>query len=57
MMRLKGCPKCKGDMALERDVFGWYEQCLQCGYIREIAEIDKAATRTKEREKEPVPVG
>ena len=29
---LKGCPKCKGDLYNDRDIMGYYRQCLQCGY-------------------------
>jgi hypothetical protein len=29
---LKGCPKCKGDLYSDRDIMGYYRQCLQCGY-------------------------
>ncbi len=32
MWRFKGCPKCKGDMLVDRDLDGWYGWCLQCGY-------------------------
>jgi hypothetical protein len=33
-MLLKSCPKCRGDLALERDVRTGTEDlvCLQCGY-------------------------
>lgn len=31
MVRLKGCPRCRGDMFRDRDYFGAYWQCLQCG--------------------------
>ncbi len=30
---LKGCPKCRGDVYLERDHYGAYLACLQCGYL------------------------
>lgn len=33
MIKFKVCPKCKGDVSLERDQYGWYELCLQCGYL------------------------
>ena len=33
MWKLKGCPHCEGDIFTDRDWDGWYEQCLQCGYI------------------------
>jgi len=39
MWRLKGCPKCRGDLYVERDLSGWYEECLQCGYFRELAGV------------------
>lgn len=32
MWRLKGCPKCNGDLYLDKDTNGWEEKCLQCGY-------------------------
>lgn len=39
MLRLKCCPKCGGDVALDKDHYGWYEQCLQCGYLRDLEVI------------------
>ena len=36
MIRLKGCPRCKGDILIDRDHVGWYEQCIQCGYLHDI---------------------
>ncbi len=32
MMRLKGCPHCTGDVYEERDRYGTYTACLQCGH-------------------------
>lgn len=38
MFWYKSCPKCHtGDLALEQDIYGWYRQCVQCGYLEEIA--------------------
>ena len=37
--KLKGCPKCRGDLFVDRDYNGWYEQCLQCGYMGELKDI------------------
>ncbi len=34
------CPKCGGNLFLDSDQYGWYEQCLQCsytGYLKSIA--------------------
>ena len=36
MLRLKGCPKCHGDVRVDRDQYGWYEQCIQCGFVRDL---------------------
>ncbi len=34
LWKLKKCPRCHGDLFLDKDTDGWYEQCLQCGYRR-----------------------
>lgn len=34
--RLKKCPRCGGDIFIDRDMDIWYEQCLQCSYSYEI---------------------
>jgi hypothetical protein len=40
MLKLKGCPKCKtGDIAPDRDYYGQYEYCIQCGYIRDLVNV------------------
>lgn len=39
MLRLKGCPKCKGAVLTDRDVYGWYELCIQCGYQRDLQNL------------------
>ena len=28
----KKCPRCGGNVFLDRDEYGWLEQCLQCSY-------------------------
>jgi DNA-directed RNA polymerase subunit RPC12/RpoP len=30
---LKTCPRCRGDLREESDVYGKYIACVQCGYI------------------------
>ena len=39
------CPKCGGNLYLDRDYNGWYEQCLQCAYMKDLAVVyqDKKA--------------
>ena len=36
MLRLKACPKCRGDMSPGEDKYGKYLSCLQCGLLLEI---------------------
>lgn len=37
--KLKSCPRCGGDIFIARGVDGWYEQCLQCSYLRELKDM------------------
>jgi hypothetical protein len=39
MWRFKGCPKCGGDLFVDYDMVGWYEECLQCGYLHDLKTI------------------
>jgi hypothetical protein len=40
MLRQKSCPRCKkGDIGVDRDQYGWYEYCIQCGYTRDLVNI------------------
>ena len=32
MWKLDMCPRCGGDIFVDRDMDGWYEECLQCSY-------------------------
>ena len=53
MLKLKGCPKCKGDVHLDRDQYGWYEQCFQCGCMRDLPNIVEVKQQpVEERDKE-----
>ena len=58
MLKLKGCPKCKtGDIAPDRDYYGWYEYCIQCGYIRDLVDtsrLEQQQTYVKKRRKRKV---
>ena len=32
MWKLKGCPRCNGDLTIYHCEHGWVENCLQCGF-------------------------
>lgn len=56
--RLKGCPRCRGDVFLDRDEeHRWYQQCLQCGYFNEMQDLAGFHEQPQERERQPVPAG
>ena len=55
----KACPRCSaGDIIRERDTFGWYEMCLQCGFMKDLKGPDDVGIGLTEgatdREREPV---
>jgi hypothetical protein len=35
MFFFKACPKCRGDLYQEHDLYGAFLTCLQCGYIHD----------------------
>jgi len=49
--RLKSCPRCGGDISIDRELDGWYEQCLQCGYQRAISSTGEVYRRSGDKEK------
>ncbi|MFC1903154.1 hypothetical protein ACFLX4_03715 [Chloroflexota bacterium] len=46
------CPKCNGNIYLDTDNYGWYEQCIQCGYIYDEEGLLKAVDRVSMGNKE-----
>ena len=57
MWSLKSCPKCGGDVFIDDDMNGWYEQCLQCGYLHDLRTIVEVKEQPRERKREPVLAG
>ena len=55
--KLKSCPKCGGDLFVDSDYNGWYEQCLQCGYMGELKDITNLKKQTAARDKEHAHAG
>ena len=45
MIHFKSCPRCQGDVQTTSDMYGAYKDCLQCGYMRDIAESKPRRTR------------
>ena len=49
----KKCPKCNGNMIIERDEYGKYIKCLQCGHQLEL-KATNATQQTPAKAKQPV---
>lgn len=43
--RFKACPRCGGDSFIDKDMDGWYEQCLLCSHRRELKDLDQFRRR------------
>jgi hypothetical protein len=54
MWKLKKCPRCGGDMFIDRDIYGWYEKCLQCSYCCELRSLDEIQQGSARKDEMPV---
>ena len=45
MLALKGCPRCGGDLHSNRDIYGEYRECLQCGMMQDIPKRSRLFTQ------------
>jgi ribosomal protein L37AE/L43A len=54
MIHLKACPKCGGDVYLDRDLYGAFMACFQCGHTLSGAEERKVTAAAKPVAKEKI---
>ena len=58
LIKTKACKRCRGDLSLERDNYGAYVQCIQCGATWNISPArpvgDKAKSEQSEKQLAPV---
>ncbi len=47
MLELRACPRCEGDLHTNRDMYGSYKQCIQCGYMRDLPHADQVLRSLK----------
>ena len=50
----KACPRCDGDVHINRDMYGEYRECLMCGFMADIQkpsllEIDMAGAKKESK--------
>ena len=51
MVLLKACPRCHGDIHVNRDVYGEYRECFQCGWMQDIDTSSDALDLTQAKSK------
>jgi len=49
--KFKSCPRCAGDMFIEKDMDGWLEQCMLCSYRNELEPIVGSIQKLSEVDK------
>ena len=54
MLDLKACPRCRGDLNTREDIYGEYQECLQCGHMIYIETPNPLIPASSQREKKQV---
>jgi ribosomal protein S27AE len=49
------CPRCGGNLFLERDEYDQHLHCLQCGFRKELKVISRTGDKADEGEQEILP--
>ena len=49
VLYLKACPRCGGDVHTNRDLYGPYKECLQCGHMVDLARANNYGSATNSR--------
>ena len=45
LVRTKACRRCGGDLSLERDSYGTYMECIQCGASSSVSDLVNSDTQ------------
>jgi len=51
MIEFKDCPKYKGDLNPDRDRYGAFFTCLQCGYVKDVGLAAKEGPKKRKSTK------
>jgi DNA-directed RNA polymerase subunit M/transcription elongation factor TFIIS len=56
MIFFKACPRCNGDLHVNRDIYGDYKECLSCGNMQDMENPEAraallSAAMTKKRKR------
>jgi hypothetical protein len=54
IIRLRTCPRCSGNLILDRDTDGFYKRCIQCSFEIEIVQKARVPqSKNEERQNNP----
>jgi hypothetical protein len=53
VVSLRACPRCVGDLHTNRDMYGTYKECLQCGYMLDINKVPDKRDFSSEQKPKP----
>ena len=53
-LEFKACPRCQGDMISDRDIYGLYRQCLQCGHMEDMPRTSELLSMPGARDRKRV---
>ncbi len=54
LLRTKACKRCGGDLSLERDEYGAYVECIQCGAVSNEVQLIYRAHSAGEHQAAPI---
>ena len=54
LVRTKACKRCGGDLSLERDKYGSYMECIQCGASWNESDLMHPVAKMSSEQREPV---
>jgi len=49
--KTRGCPRCGGSLFVDRDIDGWYEQCINCSYRNGLKALAASTKKLVTKEK------
>ena len=54
MLFFKCCPRCKGDIYVNKDAYGLFMECLQCGFAKDLPGVAGRSAQEPAHESETV---
>ena len=49
MLRWQKCPRCGQVLHVDRDEYGWYAECLVCGFTHDLYKLELKQQKKKDK--------